>query len=126
MSKLGDKNQGSNVSKMEMTVRRVLQQGRPDLKYVYSARDVIDPFEIDIYLPDLKLGIEVSGVYFHEMYEQREAERGNESPHRRKLARAREEGVEIYVVWDTDLKKDFMGEMKKLAQKITDKENERK
>jgi len=38
---------------------------RLGVKYKEGVRNLISPFEIDIYLPDYKLGIELNGNYWH-------------------------------------------------------------
>lgn len=50
------------LSKIERRVREALLDLDPDSK---TSRKVIPPYEIDVWMPRLNLGIEVHGLYFH-------------------------------------------------------------
>ncbi|MFM0192131.1 hypothetical protein PQQ65_03485 [Paraburkholderia strydomiana] len=67
------------------------------LKVVRNDRRALDGFEIDIYLPDRKLGIEYHGAYWH---------RDDALPHPRihetKALRAEKKGIRLLTVWDFD------------------------
>lgn len=58
------------ISFEEREVLAFIQELRPDLEIRLNTRDVISPLEIDIYIPDLKLGIEYDGLYWHSVGKQ--------------------------------------------------------
>jgi endogenous inhibitor of DNA gyrase (YacG/DUF329 family) len=64
---------------------------------IVNDRIAIAPKEIDIYLPDLKLGFEFNGKYWHE---------GNGSRERFKTTEADAAGIRIVHIWETEWKKD--------------------
>lgn len=53
------------VSNMEKDITDLIKTARPDLYIVHNDRNVIKPLEIDIYLPDIKLGIECNPTWTH-------------------------------------------------------------
>lgn len=55
-----------------------------------------DGLEIDIYLPDLKLGFEFNGLYWHSSYKL------DNLYHRRKLDYFKEHGIRILIIWEDD------------------------
>lgn len=61
-----------------------------------NVRNVIDPYEIDIYLPDLKIGFEFNGVWWHsEKYKE-------ENYHLNKYRLSETNGIDIYTIWEDD------------------------
>jgi hypothetical protein len=50
-------------SKPQLFIQEFLNQN--NIKYIQNNRKIISPFEIDFYLPDYNLGIEVHGLYYH-------------------------------------------------------------
>lgn len=62
-----------------------------------NRRDILGGFEIDIYLPDLKAGIEYHGAYWH-------CDTRMQHPriHETKLAAAESAGIRLLTVWDFD------------------------
>ena len=53
-----------HTSGQEIAVRNFVKDNYRGIILVNS-RDIINPYEIDIYLPELKLGIEFNGLYWH-------------------------------------------------------------
>ena len=53
------------VSTMEQDVISFIRQERPDLEILHNDRTVLKPREIDIYLPELKFGIECNPTCSH-------------------------------------------------------------
>jgi hypothetical protein len=72
------------------------------IKSIYSkeveqnTRDIIPPLELDIYLPDLKLAIELNGVYWHS------AQFKSPQYHRIKYNACRAQGIKLLQFWDID------------------------
>lgn len=54
-----------NFSKMETAVSLMLQDLKPDIQIYHHCRKLIPPYEIDIYLPEYKIGIECNPTYTH-------------------------------------------------------------
>ena len=50
-------------SKPQLFIQDFLNQN--NVNYIQNNRKIISPFEIDFYLPDHNLGIEVNGLYYH-------------------------------------------------------------
>lgn len=57
-------------------------------------RNVIHPFEIDIYIPEFKLGIEFNGDYWHS------DEKKESQYHQKKSMYAKDKGIFIYHIWE--------------------------
>lgn len=55
----------SGHSLAEEEIYRYIKEKRPDLKVIKGDRAVIAPYELDIYIPELKLAIEFNGDYWH-------------------------------------------------------------
>jgi hypothetical protein len=84
----------ADFSKLELEVLNFL-------KSIYSGsimtndRKILDGKEIDIFLPDLNLGIECNGAYWHSELSGRD-----KNYHRDKLAKCKDRGVILFNVWD--------------------------
>lgn len=67
---------------------------------VTSVRDKIPPMELDIFLPDLNLGIEINGSYWH-------SERfKNKNYHLGKYNLCKEKGIRLVSIWEWEILKD--------------------
>lgn len=64
------------------------------VKYEISNRTVIAPQEIDIYIPELKLGVEVNGCYWHSEIEK------PKNYHFNKWLQAKFVGVKLIFIWE--------------------------
>lgn len=84
-----------NVSKGEKEISNWLES--LNLNVETSNRTIIKPKEIDIYLPDFNLGIEHNGIYWHSDQCQKDP-----NYHQNKTLKAREAGVHLMQVWDTE------------------------
>lgn len=68
-----------------------------DVKVESQSRKIIPPYELDIYIPSLKIAIEVNGVYWHS------EKRGKDSTyHQSKWERCREKGIQLIQIWEDD------------------------
>ncbi len=61
--KCGKCHPSQKESKPQLFIQDFLNQN--NIKYIQNNRKIISPFEIDFYLPDYNLGIEVHGLYYH-------------------------------------------------------------
>lgn len=68
------------------------------IKVELKNRTLIRPKEIDLYFPDLKLGIEINGLYWHS-----EEFQPNKTYHLNKSLAAAEAGIELWHFWDYEL-----------------------
>lgn len=73
----------------------------PDLPYVVNCRDTISPFELDIWLPDYKLGIEVHGEYWHGVrhYMSPAEKHYIKWRHKNKAQMAADAGIKLFQLW---------------------------
>jgi hypothetical protein len=63
---------------------------------IINCKDVIKPYEVDIYLPELKIGFEFNGVWWHsEKYKE-------ENYHLNKYRLSETNGIDIYTIWEDD------------------------
>lgn len=63
---------------------------------VSDCKDVIKPYEIDIYLPELKIGFEFNGIWWHS-----DKFKG-ENYHQKKQNLSEINGINLYVIWEDD------------------------
>jgi len=68
---------------------------------VHNTRMIIPPFEIDCYLPDLRLGVEYHGLYWHsEGLDNRYGQRFNRFIHQEKALSAMASKISLMQIWD--------------------------
>lgn len=85
--------ENSSISQIELTnFIKEKYQGEILLNF----KDVINPFEIDVYLPDLKIGFEFNGVWWHsEKFKQ-------ENYHQKKSELSQSKGIQLITIWEDD------------------------
>ena len=74
---------------------------------IENNRNIINPYELDIYLPDLKLAFEYNGLYWHsELYR-------NKNYHKMKYESCKEKNIQLIQFFDDDwnLSKDIVKSM---------------
>ena len=93
--------------KREVSVSKVEKQLLESIKSMYMGqiiendRNVIAPLEIDILLPDLKVGIEVCGLYWHsERFKDRDY-------HVDKMLMCEEKGYRLITIFEDELMFNF-------------------
>lgn len=69
-------------------------------RVIINDRTVISPLEIDVYLPDLNLGIEFNGAHWHSYVEIETAEQ--KEKHLRKLEACEAAGIRLIQIFETD------------------------
>lgn len=82
-----------STSKPEFMIRKFIQHRFPNWKLSCRNRQIIAPLEIDIYIPEIKTGIEMNGLYWHA---------NRERYHYDKFKKAQAAGVSLLQIWDTE------------------------
>ena len=70
---------------------------------ILENKKILDPYEIDIFLPELNLGIEFNGIYWHS-----DAYKSNDY-HQKKWQKSIENNINLVTIWEDDwiIKKDI-------------------
>jgi hypothetical protein len=63
---------------------------------ITNVKNIITPYEIDIYLPDLKIGFEFNGVFWHS------DKFKSKNYHLNKYQKSIENGINLYTIWEDD------------------------
>lgn len=91
------------TSKPEQSVLDYCIEHCSDIEIIHNDRSQIPPFEIDIYFPDKKLGVEVCGLYWHS-----ELSGGKSNDyHYNKMSMCRDVGVNLITIFDDELRDNF-------------------
>lgn len=61
-----------------------------------STKKVISPYELDIYIPEMKLAVEFNGLYWHS------TEYRDKMYHRNKYEACRDKGIQLIMIWEDD------------------------
>lgn len=85
-------------SKIELEVLNFVQEHFPQLKVVSGDRSTLGRKELDVFLPEKNVALEVNGEYWHSDRVKADAE----SYHSSKLALAESRRVELAFVWEHD------------------------
>lgn len=85
---------GVQFSGLELEVIQFLDE--IGIKYIRNTRNVLDGQELDIYIPEFNLGIEINGIYWHsEIFKP-------SNYHLNKTNIARTKGVDLIHIWEDD------------------------
>lgn len=82
------------------------------LKVIHNSRKIIQPLELDLYIPERKFGIEFNGIYWHsERYK-------SQTYHYDKFMACKEKGIQLVQIWQDEwqLKQPIVKQM--LAHKL--------
>ena len=69
-----------------------------NIKYICNDRQILNGKEIDIYIPDKKIGIECNGVYWHSRYES--------NYHENKWRLCSDLNIQLLTIWEDQIKTD--------------------
>lgn len=87
------------VSSLEHKVRGFLDD--LDIKYIASDREQIKPLELDIFIPDKMIAIEINGLYWHsELYKSNDY-------HEQKRIKCADIGIRLISLYEDDLNERF-------------------
>lgn len=97
----------SQTSNVEKEVFAVLSQQFPHYALQSNNRKVLNGKELDIYLPELSIGIEVNGTYWHSDYHllQKNGKTSWKHHHEKRML-AQDAGILLLYVWELDWKSD--------------------
>ena len=83
------------ASLMEVELRNFIEENYKG-EIICNSKSIINPYEIDIYLPALNIGFEFNGVYWHsELYKQK-------NYHYDKYKMSNERGIKLITIWEDD------------------------
>jgi len=61
-----NKKYGTNRSKLEQWIEIQLTKLYPNLKISYNDRQILNPLELDIFIPELSIAFELNGIFHYE------------------------------------------------------------
>lgn len=101
------------VSKAEEEIADYVTSILPDTKVLTSYRKIINPYELDIYIPDLKIAIEFNGLYWHT-----ESQGKDRNYHYNKWKKCKDQDIQLITIWEDEWrdKQDIIKSM--LAHKL--------
>lgn len=83
-------------SKQEVAIKDFLTQN--NINYIEKDRHIISPLELDFYLPDCKIAIEVNGLRWHsELFK-------SASYHYNKYCSCKEKGIRLIQLWEDEIR----------------------
>jgi len=85
----------SNSSGMEKLLHEFISDHYTG-EIIRNSKKIIYPLEIDIYLPDLKIGFEFNGLYWHSDKQK------DKDYHYRKFKLSEENGIKLISIWEDD------------------------
>ena len=83
-------------TKMEIFIKDFLDQH--NIEFIYRDRNVLNGYEIDVYIPSHKLGIELHGLYWHTEYHK------DKNLHKLKADLASNAGINLIQIFEDELK----------------------
>jgi len=83
-------------TKMEIFIKNFLDQY--NINFIYRDRNVLNGYEIDVYIPSHKLGIELHGLYWHTEYHK------DKNLHKLKADLAHSAGINLIQIFEDELK----------------------
>ena len=85
------------VSISEQEIVNFIKKIRSDIEIITSDRTILSPYELDIYLPELKLAFEYNGLYYHH-----EDMGKDQHYHLYKTNTCKEKGIKLIHIWEND------------------------
>ena len=83
-------------TKMEVFIKNFLDQH--NINFIYRDRNILNGYEIDVYVPSHKLGIELHGLYWHTEYHK------DKNLHKLKADLAHSAGINLIQIFEDELK----------------------
>lgn len=85
------------VSEAEKEIVRYIQSLMPDIKIITSDLTLLNPYEVDIYLPEFNLAFEYNGLWYH-----REEFGKDHRYHITKTVKCAKKNVKLIHIWEND------------------------
>lgn len=92
-----NKTHGDRRSKLERFIENKLKENKPNIKFLCNDKTAIKS-ELDFYFPDLKLGIEINGIFHYEPIYGLEKLSKTQQNDKQKFKLCHENGIELCVV----------------------------
>ena len=73
---------------------------RHNIAYRTNAKNIIPPFELDIFLKEYNMAIEINGLYTHSLYTGQK----DKLYHHNKFIRCKERGIRLLQLWENDIR----------------------
>jgi hypothetical protein len=84
-----------NISNMELQLLNFIKNNYNG-EIILNSRDIISPYEIDIYLPEINLAIEFNGLYWHSEFNK------DKGYHYSKSMLCGENNIQLIHIWEDD------------------------
>jgi len=97
------KKHGTRKSKLEVWLETKLMELYPDMEIHFNRKDTINS-ELDIYIPSIKLGFELNGIYHYEPIHGENKLQQIQNNDNRKFQACLERGIELCVIDTSQLK----------------------
>lgn len=93
-----------NVSKLEIDLSEYIQQILPqDTEIITNSRQIIKPYELDIYIPELRKAVEFNGDYWHSDTIIRKTKGiSAKDYHQQKMKLCNDNNIDLVFVWESD------------------------
>lgn len=85
----------THISGIEIEIKHYIESIQNN-EVVYNSRDIISPKEIDIYIPDKKIAIEINGLFWHS------EEKKGKYYHIEKFKLCESKGIRLINIWEDD------------------------
>lgn len=92
----------TGTSRAEVEILEWIREFYPSACKFYLPNNITKPKEIDIYIPELKLGIEYCGLHWHS--EQLDADKVLDNKHYKKMLMAEKEGIRLITIFENEWK----------------------
>jgi len=101
----------NKMSYPEVIIKDFLEEN--NIIFSQNNRKIISPLELDFYLPDYKLGIELHGLYWHS-----EKQKPDIKYHKNKFNLAEQNGINLLQFWENEIRDNFSVIEKMLKYKL--------
>ena len=89
-------------SQLELEVLDFVKSGVPNTLVLSGSRKIIYPYELDIYIPDLKIAIEFNGIFWHSLDNKNTSDYNGFSYHYEKTITCEKLGIKLIHVWEDE------------------------
>lgn len=96
----------NNVSKSEAEFFQEIQRAFKGYEVIPNIKNLIRPYEVDVYIPELKIAAEFNGDYYHtgDALKRRGLNMTSEEYHQMKIDMCNSVGIDLIHVWESDWK----------------------